>query len=404
MRLGNALKSVLCAVAFIAVPCTGSVADSQCGVCHPVERVAFENSAHAEERIGCEDCHGGDPQSIDLDLAHKGRFDSLGDRLRIPVLCAKCHSDSAKMRPYNLPADQYAIYQTSEHGMAIARGDDRAAVCSDCHGAHDILPGSDPASRVHPRNIPATCDQCHSDEPIMAEYGLDATISSQYRASVHGKALLELGNSAAPDCSRCHGVHGATPPGVGDVEKVCGACHQQVQRAFRESPHFEALPAAGLSECASCHENHAIRTFSTTDVETVCAQCHAEESDAVRGGQKLRTMIEASQQEIDKADELIREAEQIPLDMEDHRARLIEARTYLKELPTITHQLSLDAVETLTRRARSVGEEVQHDVYSKLRQRSTRRIVLLALWFYILMSVAILVEYKRRLRREKSAE
>jgi hypothetical protein len=136
----------------------------------------------------------------------------------------------------------------------------------------------------------------------------------------------------------------------------------------------------------------------------VCSQCHAEDSDAVLGGQKLRTMIEATQQEIDKADELIREAERIPLDMEDHRARLIDARTYLKELPTMTHQLSLDAIESLTRRARSLGEEVQHDVYSKLRQRSTRRIVLIALWFYILMSVAILVEYKRRLRLDQRAE
>ena len=56
------------------------------------------------------------------------------------------------------------------------------------------------------------------------------------------------------------------------------------------------------------------------------------------------------------------------------------------------------------RRARSVGEEVQHDVYTKFGLSTTRRIVLAALWFYILMTVAILVAYKRRLRQGGAAE
>jgi predicted CXXCH cytochrome family protein len=308
------------------------------------------------------------------------------------------------MRPYNLPTEQHVIYQTSEHGIALARGDDRAAVCSDCHGAHGVLSRADPESRVHARNIPSTCARCHADGSLMERYGLDPSIDAQYRSSVHGRALLEQGNTAAPDCSRCHGVHGATPPGVGDVEKVCGGCHQQVRRAFREGPHHEGMPTAGLSECASCHENHAIRTFTAADLETLCAQCHAESSDETVAGQKLRSMVEATRQEIDKAEELIHEAERVPFDMEDQRARIIQARTYLKELPTLTHGLSLEAVDTLARQARSVGEEVQHDVYSKLRRRSTRRIILAALWFYILMTVAILVGYKRRLRHGDAAE
>jgi hypothetical protein len=114
-------------------------------------------------------------------------------------------------------------------------------------------------------------------------------------------------------------------------------------------------------------------------------------------------MIEAAEMEIQKAEQLVREAEQIPLDMEDHRARIVQARTYMTELPTVTHALSLEEVEIHARRARSVGEEVQHDVYSKLRQLTTRRIGLVAFWFYILMTVAILVTYKRSLRRGEQA-
>jgi len=321
--------STLLAVALAAAQPSGVLAGSQCGVCHPSERVAFEQSVHAQERVGCEDCHGGDSRSIEVDRAHKGRFRSFSDRTQIPDLCARCHSDPVMMRPYNLPTEQYAIYRTSAHGIALARGDDRAAVCSDCHGAHEVFPPGDPESRVHPRNIPATCAACHADAELMERYGLDPGIDAQYRSSVHGRALLDHGNSAAPDCSRCHGVHGATPPGIGDVEKVCGGCHQQVRRAFREGPHFEGLPNAGLSECASCHESHAIRTYTAADVETLCEQCHAEGSDEIAAGSKLRSMIEATRQEIDKAEELIREAERIPFDMEDQRARIIQARTYL---------------------------------------------------------------------------
>ena len=35
------------------------------------------------------------------------------------------------------------------------------AKCSDCHGAHDILPLSDPDSKMAPGNRIATCASCH---------------------------------------------------------------------------------------------------------------------------------------------------------------------------------------------------------------------------------------------------
>jgi hypothetical protein len=36
-----------------------------------------------------------------------------------------------------------------------------SAVCTDCHGVHDILPASDPASTVNPDHLLATCQKCH---------------------------------------------------------------------------------------------------------------------------------------------------------------------------------------------------------------------------------------------------
>ena len=37
------------------------------------------------------------------------------------------------------------------------------ARCWDCHGAHDILPESDPDFPVNPANLIKTCGRCHAD-------------------------------------------------------------------------------------------------------------------------------------------------------------------------------------------------------------------------------------------------
>ena len=34
--------------------------------------------------------------------------------------------------------------------------------CASCHGSHEILPASDPASTVSPRNRLKTCQKCHA--------------------------------------------------------------------------------------------------------------------------------------------------------------------------------------------------------------------------------------------------
>ena len=111
--------------------------------------------------------------------------------------------------PFGIPTDQYARYQTSEHGIRLAKGDDRVAVCTDCHGVHRILAPTEPTSPVAPANIPATCGHCHSNKALMDEYKLPSNQEAQYRSSVHGIALFVEERRDAPTCATCHGVHGA---------------------------------------------------------------------------------------------------------------------------------------------------------------------------------------------------
>jgi hypothetical protein len=364
-------------------------------VCHPSERVLFERSRHAAEEVRCIACHGGDDRSLQVAVAHGGSFRGRPARRDIPQLCASCHANDQRMRAYNLPVDQYALYQTSGHGRRLAAGDTRVAVCSDCHGAHDILPPSDPASRVFPLNIPKTCGSCHGDSALMRARGKPEVLTP-YMSSVHARELFDKGNMRAPTCVSCHGVHGAAPPAVGDVDKVCGHCHTAERRYFASGPHRDGLTAAGLPECASCHGDHAIQVARPERLASLCADCHAAGSPQVKLGNRLWTEYQSANQEIAKASQLIDRADAVPIQTEDYRARLEEARTYLSEALPAAHKVQEDAVANLSLRARSVSAEIEHEIYTKLGNLRTRKFVLILFWFYVLLTVVVLRRFRDR--------
>ena len=376
-------------------PAPASAMSGRCGVCHPSERVLFEKSRHAAEAVHCTSCHGGDDRSLDAHTAHGGSFRGRPARLQIPALCASCHASQELMRAYNLPVDQYALYQTSGHGRRLAQGDTRVAVCSDCHGAHDILAPSDPASRVFSLNIPKTCGTCHGDSTLMASRG-KTEVLSQYLSSVHAHELFDKGNRRAPSCVSCHGVHGAAPPAVGDVDKVCGQCHTAERRYFAAGPHRAALLNAKLPECASCHGDHAIQRADPARLASICADCHADGSPQRALGSKLWTEYHTAAQEVDKAAGLIDQADAIPIQTEDYRARLEEARTYLREALPAAHNVREDLVSGLTVRARSVSAEIEHEIYTKLGNLRARKFVLILFWFYVLLTVLVLRRFRGR--------
>ena len=401
------------AAAVVVVLASGApaFAEEKCGLCHPETRVAHESSVHAREEVGCVACHGGDATVRETKLAHSdnsaGNFRSLADRRDVPAACATCHADLETMRPYNLPIDQLALYQTSAHGVALARGETRAAVCTDCHASsggpgsvHDIRSPRDPESTVYDRNLPLTCGRCHGDAELMSAVGLDAKVVDDYLSCVHGVQLLENGNLAAPNCTSCHGVHGANPPGHGDIDKVCGSCHGETRRAYVEGPHHEAMSAAGLPECVACHSQHAIVRHRPDEIGELCLECHEKDSRQVRLGLNIRALIDEAEEQLRGAQEIIERAEQVPLHVEDHRARLEEGRTYLTEALPLTHGVEEGPVEELTRRAASIGEEIQHDLHPQFNHR-VYYLGLVVFWFYLVVTLAILVARKRRLRQQE---
>ena len=366
-----------------------------CGVCHPDVRVQFEASAHRREGIDCTACHGGDPAASTVEAAHRPPFKGKPRRRDIPALCASCHADIARMKPYNLPSDQYALYLTSQHGLRLAKGDERVAVCTDCHGVHEIRPPDDPKSSVFARNVPSTCGRCHGAGTGGAP-PRPGSPYAEYAAGVHGKAFLERGDSAAPTCASCHGTHGAAPPGVGDIDKVCGQCHGMARAYFRDSPHARALQEGHGPECASCHGNHRVLKADEAILATACAGCHAAGSDQVRVAAGLKTLFTGADEEIARARAVVDEAAAIPLYVEDYRASLEEARTALVQAAPMVHTLDLARVEALTSRSRGIAREVESEVGGKLGQRWWRRVGLGLFWFYLLLTLSLLVAFRRR--------
>lgn len=299
-------RIALVAILWGAVPALA--AETSCLLCHgdenmfdpeQVEIVAdIEDGVHAKAGLSCHDCHGGNPDpalfaamdtAMDPDLA-ENPYRGTPAVADIPDFCGRCHSDPNYMKRFKPDAriDQEEEYWTSQHGRALASGDERVATCIDCHGVHGILSPGNPSSLVYPVNVAETCRSCHGDAERMAGStlpdGRPLPIDqyARWRQSVHAKSMYEKEDLSAPTCNDCHGNHGATPPGLDSVNFVCGQCHGREADLFRNSAkhdafvlHNEFLEEAGSEGCPACHEapepqaaQTRIRSFGE------CTACH----------------------------------------------------------------------------------------------------------------------------------
>jgi hypothetical protein len=134
---------------------------------------------------------------------------------------------------------------------------------------------------------------------------------------------------------------------------------------------------------------------------TSCTGCHKTGSPEAERGSKIQALFLGAEDEMEKARTTIEDAKRIPLDVSDYEARLSDARTYLVEARPVSHTFSVDDVEDLTRRARSIALEVQSDVHQKMGVFRGRTIVLILVLFYILISIEVIARYRRSLEAKR---
>ena len=251
-----------------------------------VDAGVYNASVHGQEGNACIECH----PDVDLQAHPKGdaAWQDLGVRTHrdLSILlyrdaCVECHED------------QYADNLDGAHQKAVAAGDENAAICTDCHGTHNITDPTQPLSKGS-----QMCERCHSE------------IYELYKESVHGGALLGEGNADVPSCTDCHNVHKTQGP-LGDTAnssfhlsspELCRKCHSDaalmgkyginadVYDSYVADFHgttvalFEKLaPGQETNKpvCIDCHGVHNMRKVDDPESAVIkenllvtCQKCH----------------------------------------------------------------------------------------------------------------------------------
>ncbi len=289
---GSMFTCVDCHKDVTSVPHESTPAKPSCAQCHADQQKAYDSGLHAKARAAgdkqaatCVDCHGsvheilpaGDPNSK---VSHKN----------IAATCGACHGQQKVMAQSGVSTQPFSSYNDSIHAKLVAGGNEKAAVCSDCHGAHDIRPSSDPQSSIFKKNVPETCAKCH------------ATEKSEFMASIHGQAVAK-GNLHAPVCTDCHGTHlikapsdpNSTVAAENLATRTCAQCHESVRMSQefgvpggRESTYLASYHGMATvrgstqaANCASCHGVHNIlpssdprSTINKANLVQTCGKCH----------------------------------------------------------------------------------------------------------------------------------
>jgi len=362
----------------------------------------FIDSAHFERGLTCASCHGGNPNAPqDVQQAMYGvpGFIGIPKRQDIPNLCAKCHADPNLMKRFgNLRTDQLAEYKTSVHGQQFfGKGDMKVATCTDCHTTHHIIRAGNPNSTTNKRNIVATCANCHGSESLMKQYGISATIPTDFRNSYHGHMFFDQGDSSAPVCTSCHSNHGAAPPGLSAVSDVCGTCHIRPQTLFLSGKHAAPFKSANFPGCITCHEQHKLQQpseawFSGNDRGN-CLSCHQLGDAAFSDIQKIAGDLTEMSDDYDK---LSKEADTVEgithISMAEVRPEIEELKTALLTARSIQHTADGAKVDTEYKSAKEKYDKIKVQ-FTEMESRSRAikfKVALAGGWLFL---VALLMAF-----------
>jgi predicted CXXCH cytochrome family protein len=170
---------------------------NRCRKCHSDIYDTYAKSVHGDALLNernkdvpaCTDCH----RTHDIQSSH-----STGYRERIPEMCSACHANKEIMGKYGLSTDVMKTYLSDFHGVTlgfyrkqkdrIPGGTKSIAVCTDCHGIHNISSTVNPDATVVKANLVQRCRKCHTDA---TENFPDAWIS-HYKPSLQRAPLIFL--------------------------------------------------------------------------------------------------------------------------------------------------------------------------------------------------------------------
>jgi predicted CXXCH cytochrome family protein len=239
----------------------------------------------------------------------------------------------------------------------------------------------------------------------MKAYNIPTDQYDKFARSVHGVALLEKQDGAAPACNSCHGNHGATPPGVVSISNVCGTCHTLNAELFSGSPHKKAFDERQLPECATCHGNHEIiratNSLLGASSEAVCSRCHGPSQNPagyVAAGE-MRRLVDSLDASEEAARATITDAEQKGMEVTEPAFKLREIRQARLESKTVIHSFDGARVRESVTKGLTVASEVRRAGQAAIDEYYFRRLGLGISTLIITMLGIALALYIRRLER-----
>jgi predicted CXXCH cytochrome family protein len=144
----------------------------RCQRCHSSEYDTYAKSVHGNALFNehnqdvpvCVDCHTA--HTIEDPL-------SMNYRERIPEMCSRCHAKKEIVGKYGLSTDVEKTYLSDFHGVSLGlykmekgkleKPHRAIAVCTDCHGTHNIMNTRGTEASVVKTNLLKRCQKCHAD-------------------------------------------------------------------------------------------------------------------------------------------------------------------------------------------------------------------------------------------------
>ncbi len=263
------------------------IAKVECKTCHADQSAALQGSVHSSSKDHpCTSCHGNAHE-----IFPKSDARSTVYPLNVPKTCGTCHGNDGMAQKHGL-ASVYPNYVDSIHGFALSKeGLLVAANCQSCHGSHHILSRNDPKSPTFKANIPNTCGTCHAKidadyrggshghavatgnlkapvctdchtahailQPTEAAFRMQSTPIcgschkdklSTYRDTFHSQLGSLGGYVETARCWDCHGAHEIYPASdprspihKANLVTTCGKCHAGANLSFVQyQPHANA--------------------------------------------------------------------------------------------------------------------------------------------------------------------
>lgn len=268
----GSLKCNDCHTAIKDYPHPDQVAPVQCNTCHADQASGLVGSVHSNAKDHpCTSCHGNAHSIFPKSDARSAVYP-----LNIPRTCGACHGSDGIAKKHGL-SNVYPMYVDSIHGYALSEeGLLVAANCQSCHGSHHILSHKDPQSPTYKDNIPKTCGSCHAKIDANYERGIhgQAVAHGDMKAPVctdchTAHAILQPTEAAfrsqsTPICGSCHKdkfttyrdtFHSQLGSLGGYVETArCWDCHGAHDILPASDPRSPIAPANLVTTCGRCHQ------------------------------------------------------------------------------------------------------------------------------------------------------